>query len=53
MAEWQNIVYNEYLPVILGPATMARYNLAVTEHTQYNSWTDPSLINSFATAAYR
>jgi len=26
-AEWQNIVYTEYLPVILGPQAMRRYGL--------------------------
>ena len=49
----QNIVYGQYLPEILGPATMNTFNLGVDNPSDYNPHTDPSIINAFATAAYR
>ena len=49
----QNIVYGQYLPDILGPETVTRFDLGIDEASDYNPDTDPSIINSFATAAYR
>lgn len=46
VAEWQNIVYSEYLPKILGPDFLGGYK-------GYNPNVDASIANSFATAAYR
>ena len=46
IAEWQNIVYTEYVPKILGEA----YN---DKYTGYDSSVDPTIANGFATAAYR
>ena len=53
IAEYQNIVYGEFLKHILGESSMAKYGLNVDEKTYYRQEEDPSLINSFATAAYR
>lgn len=54
IAEWQNVVYAEYLPVILGESTMKRYKLVITdEFTAYNPALNPSIFHAFATAAYR
>ena len=53
IAELQNIVYGEYLPVILGKEAIEKYELNVTEKTKYKKKMDPSIINSFATAAFR
>ena len=53
VAQWQNIVYNEYLPIILGRTTHRVYGLGVEGFTEYNSHTDPAILNSFTTAAYR
>ena len=46
VAEWQNIIYNEYLPIILGPEYLENYG-------GYNSSVDVTIANGFATAAYR
>ncbi|CAG7819060.1 unnamed protein product [Allacma fusca] len=55
IAEWQNVVYGEYLPIILGDQTMARFGLTLTPHaySSYDDKQDPTIYNSFATAAYR
>ena len=56
-AEIQNIVYNEFLPLVLGNETMSRYNLYLpqdfSENTNYNQSTDPTVSNEFATVAFR
>ena len=48
VAELQNIVYNEYLPLVLGENTVPHH---VESH--YDETVDPSIDNVFATAAYR
>ena len=48
VAELQNIVYNEYLPLVLGDNTVPHH---VDSH--YDETVDPSIDNVFATAAYR
>ncbi|ODN03143.1 Chorion peroxidase [Orchesella cincta] len=54
-AMMQNIVYSEYLPIVLGPQTMAEYNLNLPSqgYSSYSANVDATIINSFATAAYR
>lgn len=42
----QKIVYEDYLPLILGPQSMPEYK-------GYNKSINPSISNAFATAAYR
>ena len=53
----QNIVYNEFLPVVLGKPTMEKYELNLSvdmeEDTVYNTSVDPTIANEFATVAYR
>jgi len=46
-------VYNEYLPLVLGPDAMRNYELLLTNESQYDANADPTIVNSFATAAYR
>ena len=56
VAEVQNIVYSEYLPAVLGEPTMRKYGLnlpADNGYTTYRNDVDPSIVNAFATAAYR
>merc|ERR1719341_73779 len=49
-AQLQNIVYREYLPIVLG--VRAHGNLGSTD-TRYNPTVDPSVLNEFATVAFR
>ena len=46
IAQYQAIVYNEYLPTILG-------NDALNEYTGYDSTINPSIDRSFASAGFR
>ena len=57
IAEMQQIVYSEFLPVVLGKATMDMYHLNLpttkTGTTEYNAGADPTIFNEFATFAFR
>ncbi|MEO0835276.1 MAG: peroxidase family protein [Cyanobacteria bacterium J06642_3] len=46
IAQYQAIVYNEYLPSILG-------DVAIPEYSGYDSLINPSIDRSFSTAAFR
>ena len=48
VAELQNIIYNEYLPIVLGDNTVTHKT-----NTEYDDDVDASITNVFATAAYR
>jgi len=52
-AEMQNIVYGEYLPTILGAKYMKKFGLLVEEETKYDANLEPTIFNSFASAAFR
>jgi len=52
-AEMENIVYNEFLPALLGTDTVDQHKLESTSRSTYDSNLDPSVFNGFATAAYR
>ena len=49
-AELQQITYREYLPNVLGSKALG--DLTDTE-TKYNPDVDPSILNEFATVAFR
>ncbi|CAL8090344.1 unnamed protein product [Orchesella dallaii] len=56
IAQWQNVIYGEYLPVILGDNTMVRYGLKLDDvqlYSEYNPSTNPTVFHAFADAAYR
>ena len=52
----QNIVYGEFLPIVLGPTTMQEYGLnlpAFRTTTTYDKSVNPGIFNEFATFAFR
>ena len=54
--EFQHIVYNEWLPIILGDRFMTRYGLYPIDagfSKQYQNDFDPRMTNAFITAAFR
>ena len=55
-AEWQHIIYNEWLPIILGDRFMSRFGLYPIDNSYsqlYRDDFDPRITNAFATAAFR
>jgi len=52
IAEFQHIVYNEYLPLVTGDKSLAPLS-TTSYYTGYNSSINPSLYNEFGTAAFR
>jgi peroxidase len=53
IAEWQNMIYSEWLPQILGENRMKEFNLNLDNVSLYNNSIDPSIMASFSTAAFR
>ena len=56
IAEWQHIIYNEWLPLVLGEEVMAKvglYPLSSGFSEDYSGDFDPRITNPFATAAFR
>merc|ERR1712020_186506 len=49
IAEMQNIVYGEYLPIVLGSKAMEDNRLELKKNSKYDDNEDPSITNSFAT----
>ncbi len=45
-AEWQKVVYDEYLPKLIG-------KYAISDYAGYDKDVDPSVINEFTTIAFR
>ena len=55
-AQWQHIVYNEWLPIILGDQYMNSFGLRpLTQgfNNNYKNDIDPRITNAFATAGFR
>ena len=56
-AEIQNIVYSEFLPVVLGKTVMETFKLNLpseaAQRSIYNDRVDPTISNEFATVAFR
>ena len=52
-AEMQNVVYGQWLPVVLGQSKMDQLGLSINARSAYTPNQDPSVFNSFATAAFR
>ncbi|XP_071797146.1 lactoperoxidase-like [Asterias amurensis] len=52
-AEWQHIIYNEFLPHITGAELYNSANLGPTAEHQYDPDVDASIANVFSSAAFR
>ena len=55
-AEWQHVVYNEWVPIVVGQQYMASYGLfPLTQGFSFNYRNDfdPRITNAFASAAFR
>ena len=56
IAEYQHIIYQEWLPIILGPTYMTKFGmwpLSIGYSKAYLDSFDPRVTNEFATAAFR
>ena len=52
----QHITYNEWLPIVLGSEYMAELDILPVSYgynNKYDPKINPSIVNSFATAAFR
>ena len=49
-AELQQITYQEYLPIVLGKKALGDLD---ANETEYDASADPSILNEFATVAFR
>ncbi|CAB3370662.1 Hypothetical predicted protein [Cloeon dipterum] len=55
-AQTQHITFSEFLPRVLGPEAIRKYNLGLQSDGYYNGYDstcNPSVFNEFATAAFR
>ena len=56
VAEMQHITYNEWLPIVLGTGFMEELDILPLTHghsSKYSDAINPTILNSFATAAFR
>lgn len=56
IALYQHIIYNEWLPLVIGPNLMTKFNLKPLLNGSFNSYSSVifnQIINEFATAAFR
>ena len=55
-AQWQHIIYNEFLPILLGNRFLKQFNLLPLTRgfsSHYRTDFNPSVTNNFASASFR
>ena len=53
IAEYQNIIFNEFIPIVIGNEAMHKYDLWTNTTSKYDDSIDPTIHNGFQTAAAR
>ena len=56
IAQWQHLIYQEWLPILLGQTFVRKYDLLPATRgytTNYDPSIDPRINNEFSTAAFR
>ena len=53
IAEYQNIVYYEYLPTVLNEDSMKKHHLNLEKDSVYYELVNPTIRNEFSTVAFR
>lgn len=53
IAQFQRIVYGDFLPILIGKEAVAKYHLNTSFPSRYNPTSDPSMKNEFSAAAFR
>ena len=53
MGEMQNIVYDGWLPIVLGQSGASKHKLDLNRDVKYSDKVDASIVNAFSTAAFR
>ena len=53
IAQYQRIVFGDYLPTILSDETRTKHDLQLSPESTYSNNVDPTIKNEFGTAAYR
>jgi peroxidase len=56
VAQWQHMVYNEYLPVLIGRKKMQELGIFPLQHGfshDYDDKVNPSVLNEFTVTAFR
>ena len=53
IAEYQNIVYYEYLPTVLNEDSMKKHHLNLEKDSVYYELVNPTVRNEFSTVAFR
>lgn len=55
VAQFQHIIYNEFVPLIVGPRALQHFSLQLSPgfSDTYDPIIDSTILNEFSTAAYR
>jgi len=53
VAQWQNVIYNEFLVKLLGQTFAKQFQLKTDVRSIYDPAVNPSIKNGFAAASFR